>query len=129
MKTVHIFRLNGATQVVSFDSEKWRVFKDFYLIGINGEVKSLRTMRLIEQDYNTKGYKRVTVEGKRYLTHRLVMLVYKGDSELEVDHLNGIKDDNRLENLEYVTSKENTRRARTRKGWGVASTSTEDCPF
>lgn len=39
------------------------------------------------------------------------MEAFKGESELTVDHLNRNKKDNRLCNLEYVTSGENTKRA------------------
>ena len=39
------------------------------------------------------------------------MEAFHGKSDLTVDHLNMNKQDNRLENLEYVTSGENSKRA------------------
>ena len=49
--------------------------------------------------------------------HRLILECFVGLSDLVVDHLNGNKQDNRLQNLEYITSKENTRRYHiTKKG-------------
>lgn len=44
---------------------------------------------------------------KTYKIHRLVMLTFKWESNLEVNHKNWIKHDNRLENLEYCTGSEN----------------------
>ena len=39
--------------------------------------------------------------------HRIVALTFLGDSKLHCNHINGMKTDNRLENLEYVTHKQN----------------------
>lgn len=51
---------------------------------------------------------------KKYYVHRLVMLAFRGECPkgLEVNHINGAKDDNHLANLEYVTRIENMQHAR-----------------
>ena len=46
---------------------------------------------------------------KDFTVHRLVMLTFVGPSNLQVNHKNGIKTDNRLSNLEYVSQTENIR--------------------
>lgn len=48
---------------------------------------------------------------KVYQVHRLVMFAFVGKSELWVNHKNGIRNDNRLSNLEYCTAAENARHA------------------
>lgn len=61
------------------------------------------------------GYKRVMLyknkKYKYYFVHRLVIETFKGKNNLQVDHIDGNKSNNSLLNLEYVTSKENVRRA------------------
>lgn len=44
---------------------------------------------------------------KKHLLHRLVMLAFVGPSLLQVNHKDGQKQNNCLENLEYVTALEN----------------------
>ena len=44
---------------------------------------------------------------RAFLIHRLVMAAFHGKSELHVNHKDGNKKNNRLENLEYCTQKQN----------------------
>lgn len=59
----------------------------------------------------SNGYLYVKVHGRRYLVHRVVMLMCYGfcGEGLEVDHINHVRDDNRLVNLRFVTRRENQR--------------------
>ena len=61
------------------------------------------------------GYLRVSVKGKDMYVHRLVMLAFKGKSDLTVDHIDGNKENNNLNNLEYVTQAENVKRFHDKK--------------
>ena len=80
-----------------------------YEVSDTGEVRSLRRSepKTLKQRLFAKGYSAVTIGAKPRLVHRLVMLCFRGHSELHVNHKNGIKTDNRLENLEWVTPAEN----------------------
>lgn len=67
----------------------------------------------------SKGYVHCFVSSDPIVTrraHRLVAEAFHGPCPegLEVDHVNGVKTDNRASNLEYVTHEENMRRARER---------------
>lgn len=53
------------------------------------------------------GYVRTTLNGKRYSIHRIVYLMQHGYMPKEIDHINGNKSDNRIENLREVSRSEN----------------------
>ena len=54
-----------------------------------------------------KGYRSVFIMGKQYRLHRLAWLYCYGNLPKIVDHINGIKTDNRIENLREVTQQQN----------------------
>ena len=86
-----------------------------YLVSDQGEVASLKRGWNIRTPKHDGRYLFINLrqDGKSYnrKVHRLVMETFAGESKLTVNHKNGIKTDNRLENLEYVSNKENTRHA------------------
>ncbi|WAX10903.1 hypothetical protein BV741P2_00007 [Phocaeicola phage BV741P2] len=57
------------------------------------------------------GYIYIGIKGKQYGAHRIAMLLAYGfySDGLEVDHINHIRDDNRLVNLRLVTKSDNNR--------------------
>ena len=61
------------------------------------------------------GYRCVGVNGRYYPAHRLVWLWHGRVLPRELDHINGNKTDNRIENLRPATRGENMRNVRLRK--------------
>jgi hypothetical protein len=59
--------------------------------------------------FNAKGYRQVSIDGKTYRYHRLVYIYHNGniDNNLEIDHIDRNKSNNKIENLRAVTSIEN----------------------
>ena len=55
----------------------------------------------------TDGYLAVMVLGVLYLTHRIIWVWWHGEMPKNIDHINGIPSDNRIENLRSVTNAEN----------------------
>lgn len=100
-------------------------FERLYGTTRTGLVYSFQSWKFIKPNYSTNGYQRVDlfIEGEHY-RERVSRLVAKtfipvpkhlqhiSVNELEVDHINNKRDDNRIENLQWITLKDNRRKAR-----------------
>lgn len=87
-----------------------------YKVSNHGNIYSEISGRKLKPGRDSYGYMQVCLckKGQKPLTskvHRLVLSAFQGPSDLDVNHKNGVKDDNNLENLEYCTRAENIRHA------------------
>lgn len=82
-----------------------------YMISTSGQIRSYINTgprgKILKPYPCKQGYLRVRFGKKTKAVHRLVLETFLGPSDLEVNHINGNKSDNRLENLEYLTRSEN----------------------
>ena len=62
-----------------------------------------------------EGYLRGKVGGTAYRAHRVAWKMFYGVEPGEIDHINGIRDDNRIANLRTVSRQENQRNRRRPK--------------
>ena len=88
--------------------EIWEKIKDHpnYEVSNMGNVRSLNylnTGKIKNLKLKiTRGYQYVTLNTKNHYVHRLVCSAFYGESDLQCDHINQNKLDNRLENLRWL---------------------------
>lgn len=106
--------------MIGVNMERWKDIPGFdgYQVSDKGNIKSFRQNKngkLLSPSLNSKGYLCVNIrkDGKSIVcrVHRLVLLTFKpieNSNEMQVNHINEIKTDNSINNLEWVTAKENS---------------------
>lgn len=114
---------------ITLEGEEWRDvigYEGLYMVSNIGRVvflhrivsngKSVREIypKLCKLTINTDGYAIVHIhvnnKVSRKLVHRLVAdaFIPNPDEKSEIDHINTLRDDNRADNLRWVTSSENS---------------------
>lgn len=108
--------------VLNYFNEIWKDIPDYegyYQASNFGRIKSLNYKKtgkeqILKLRVNKHGYLNVGLfkngKEKSYLVHRLVWLAFHEEipEGMQINHINEVVSDNRLENLELVTPKENT---------------------
>lgn len=133
MKSIdHNFDISKELGLEDLPNEVWKDIPDYeglYQVSNLGRVKSLeriiykptidvyqkRYSRIMKTSLNEDGYRHLNLknEGKSkdFLVHRLVALAFilNPENKTQIDHINTVRTDNRVENLRWVTPSENVR--------------------
>lgn len=99
------------------NKEQWRNFRDsVYQISNFGRVRNTKTNKILKGNKSDCGYIRVDIQlpkqkRRKFLVHQLVYECFVSPEFEEINHINGDKTDNRLDNLENVSHRENAIKA------------------
>ncbi len=87
----------------------FKIYKEKYVVYDNGDVYIIGTkeVRKLKPWVTNRGYKQVSINRKAEYLHRVIIEAFRGKSDMQVDHIDGNKNNNTLKNLQYLTPQEN----------------------
>lgn len=79
----------------------------------NGQILTHRGRGLTNGTVSADGYLTVGINGKQYRVHRLIAQTFipNPENKPSVNHIDGVKSNNRVDNLEWATNSENMKHA------------------
>ena len=79
----------------------------------NGSIFSIALNRFLKQSIKRNGYKKISVQGRTYSSHRLLAKAFipNPHNKPQVNHLDGNKTNNWVSNFAWATASENARHA------------------
>ena len=85
------------------------IFEGKYIIYSDGQIWSVKRNKFLKASVHHTGYTRICIDKKDYRIHRLVAEAFipNPNNLPMINHINEIKSDNRVENLEWCTNRYN----------------------
>lgn len=95
--------------------EEWRTIEGHpkYAVSNYGNIVNVKSQRVLKQCVNSSGYKKVVLNKENEYVHRLVATAFISNPDClpEVNHKDGNKWNNRVDNLEWVSKSDNAKHA------------------
>lgn len=92
------------------DLRSWLVYEED-----TGKIFSKKSNKYVFSNKHHSGYLKGAIRSRTFTAHRVCVALKLGYwPEGEIDHINGVKDDNRWENLRVVDKSQNQRNAKKR---------------
>lgn len=96
-------------ELLKLAMERLKYCDDGNLVWSNSNGRSDLIGNIAGSVSSSDGYRYIKINQKRIPAHRIVFFIHKGFIPKEIDHINRVRDDNRIENLRECKHIENSR--------------------